>query len=99
MLTGVTRQMVNLWTDSKHHGEAYYIGRKVNLVDERLKEISPPSEIHRAPRSLLERKCWKASERRAFLFYSLIILQGILPPIYLNNFFLYVYGIYTLVGD
>ena len=40
MLTGVTRQMVNLWTDSKHHGEAYYIGRKVHLVDERLKEIS-----------------------------------------------------------
>ena len=99
MLTGVTRQMVNLWTDSKHHGEAYYIGRKVNLVDEILKKISPPSEIHRAPRSLLERKYWKASEWRAFLFYSLIILQGILPLIYLNNFFLYVYGIYTLVGD
>ena len=32
-------------------------------------------------------------------FYSLVILQGILPSHYLNHFFLFVYGIYTLLGD
>ena len=31
--------------------------------------------------------------------YSLVILKGILPARYLNNFFLYVYGIYTPLGD
>jgi hypothetical protein len=35
----------------------------------------------------------------AFIFYSLVILQGILPSRYLNHFFLFVYGIYTLLGD
>lgn len=90
---------MGLWLDSKHHSEPCYIGRKINLLDERLKKIRPPSEIHRAPRSLLERRYWKASEWRAFLFYSLIVLQGILPSVYLNHFFLYVFGIYTLLGD
>lgn len=96
---GVVRQMVDLWVDSKHHGESYYFGQKVNLVDQRLQLISPPSEIHRSPCSLSHRCYWKASEWRAFIFYSLVVLQGILPFSYLNHFFLFVYGIYTLSGD
>lgn len=88
---GVTRQMVNLWVDSKNHTEEFYIGRKIALVNNRLLTISPPSEIHRAPRSLADRHYWKASEWRAFLLYSLVILKGILPARYLNHFFLYVY--------
>ncbi len=96
---GVVRQMVDLWVNSKYHGESYYIGQKVNLVDERLQLISPPSEIHRSPRSISHRCYWKASEWMAFIFYSLVILQGILPSRYLNHFFLFVYGIYTLLGD
>ena len=31
---GVMRQMVDLWFESKHHGEDFYIGQKVKLVDE-----------------------------------------------------------------
>ena len=96
---GVVRLMVDLWVDSKHHGEEYYIGQKVKLVDERLQLISPPSEMHRSPRSLSQRHFWKASEWRAFILYSLVILQGVLPACYLNHFFLFVYGIYTLLGD
>ena len=96
---GVARQMVDLWVNSSHHGEEYYIGQKVKLVDERLQLICPPSEIHRSPRSLSQRCHWKASEWRAFIFYSLIVLRGILPARYLNHFFLFVFGIYTLLGD
>ena len=96
---GVVRQMVDQWFNSKHHAEDYYIGQKINLVDDRLQQISLPSEIHRSPRSLSHRCYWKASEWRAFIFYSLVVLQGILPPCYLNHFFLFVYGIYTLSGD
>ncbi|XP_028416230.1 uncharacterized protein LOC114540149 [Dendronephthya gigantea] len=72
---GVMRQMVDLWFNSKNHGESYYIGRQVKLVDERLQVISPPSEIHRSPRSISQRQFWKASEWRAFIFYSLIVYQ------------------------
>ena len=45
---GVMRQFTNLWFNSKNHEKEYYIGRKISMVDERLKGISPPSEIHRA---------------------------------------------------
>ena len=59
---GVMRQMVELWFDTRNHDESYYIGRKSKLVDERLQLISPPSEIHRSPRSISQRHFWKASE-------------------------------------
>ena len=59
---GVMRQMVHIWFDSKYHGERYYIGRQESLVDECLQLISPPSEIHRSPRSLSQWHYWKASK-------------------------------------
>ena len=96
---GVVRQMVDLWVNSSRHGKEYYIGQRVKLIDECLQLISPPSKIHRSLRSLSQRCYWKASEWRAFLFYSLIVLRGILPAGYLNHFFLFVYGIYVLLGD
>ena len=96
---GVMRQMVDLWCNPKNHGESYYIGKEAKLVDERLQLISPPSEIHRSLRSISKRLHWKASEWRAFIFYSLIVLRGILPSSFLNHYFLFVYGIYTLLGD
>jgi hypothetical protein len=76
--------------------EAYYLGRRVGELDERLTSISPPSEVTRSPRSIKDRKFWKASEWRAFMFYSLVILNGILPAVYLNHFFLLVHGVYSL---
>ena len=72
---GVMRQMVDLWFESKHHGESFCIGQKVKLVDEQLQLISPPSEIDRSPRSMSQRHYWKASEWRAFIFYSLVVLH------------------------
>ena len=93
---GVMRQMVDLWFNPKNHGESYYIGKEAKLVDERLQLISPPNEIHRSPRSISKRLHWKASEWRAFIFYSLIVLRGILPRSFLNHYFLFVYGIYFI---
>ena len=84
---------------SKNHDQEYYIGRKADVVNKRLEAIRPPTEIHRAPRSLSERHYWKASEWWAFLLYSLVVLQRVLPVRFLNHYFLYVYGIYTLLGD
>jgi hypothetical protein len=96
---GVVRQLSNHWFDSANHAEDFYLGRKANKVDERLAAISPPSEITRAPRSVKERKFWKASEWQAFLLYGLVILKGLLPHVYLQHFFLLVHGVYTLLGD
>lgn len=96
---GVLRQLCNLWLDSGNHEEDFYLGRKLDKLDERLLLISPPSEFTRAPRSIKDRKFWKASEWRAFMLYSLAVLQGLLPRMYLQHFFLLVYGVYTLLGD
>lgn len=96
---GVMRQLSASWLDSSNHGSDFYVGRQIKQIDARLMSISPPSEISRAPRSLQDRKFWKASEWRAFMFYGLVILKGILPDIYLKHFFLFVYGVYSLMGD
>lgn len=96
---GVVRQLSNLWFDSTNHETEFYLGKKVEELDERLAAISPPSEITRAPRSVKERKFWKASEWRAFLLYGLVVLNGLLPRAYLEHFFLLVHGVYTLLGD
>ena len=96
---GVTRQFVNMWMDSRQHEESFYIGRSQQEINARLQSIEVPREISRAPRSIADRNHWKASEWRAFIFYSLVVLRGILPSQYLKHFFLFVYGVYCLLGD
>ena len=93
------RQLINLWMDSKQNDQPYYIGRAEPEINHRLCAINAPSEISRAPRSITERCYWKASEWRAFIFYSLVILKGILPTAFLKHLFLFVYGVYCLLGD
>ena len=96
---GVTRQFVNLWMDSRQHENRFYIGRSEQEINARLHLIEVPREMSRATRSIGDRNHWKASEWRAFIFYSLVILRGILPLTYLKHFFLFVYGVYSLLGD
>ena len=96
---GVTRQFVNMWMDSRQHEKSFYIGRSVQEINARLHSIEVPGEISRAPRPIADRNHWKASEWRAFIFYSLVILRGILPSTHLKHFFLFVYGVYSLLGD
>lgn len=97
---GVTRQLSTLWLDSTNKDSPWYIGKEINEIDRRLVKIKPPVEITRTPRSLTERKFWKASEWRAFLlFYSLPVLKGLLPARFWNHLFLLVFGVYTLLQD
>ena len=79
-LLGVTRKLLNLMLDTKFHDKPFYIGRSVRLLDSKLLAIKPVDEISRTPRSLSDRKHWKASEYRSFLiYYSLPVLYGIIP--------------------
>ena len=96
---GVTRQFVNLWMDSRQHENRFYIGRSEEKINARLHLIEVPGEMSRAPRSIGDRNHWKASEWRAFIFYSLVIVRGILHLTYLKHFFLFVYGVYSLLDD
>ena len=86
--------------DSKNHDQSYYIGTREDDINNRLQGIDVPGEISRASKSISDRKFGEASEWRTFIFYSLVVhvLHGILPLQCLKHFFLFVYGIYNLLG-
>ncbi|KAJ1520379.1 hypothetical protein ONE63_003514 [Megalurothrips usitatus] len=55
------------------------VGHLESAIDERLLKIKPPKFISRTPRSIKQRKLWKASDWLAWLlFYCLPCLVGIL---------------------
>jgi hypothetical protein len=83
VLLGVVRQFVFLWFDSKHHDRTFYLGRRRIEYDNLLKQLRPPSEIKRLPRSLDLRNYWKASEWRNFLLFYSIHLRNFLPKFFL----------------
>lgn len=65
---GVVKQLVGLWFTSKHSGQRWYCGNKVERVDKRLLEIKPPSVITRIPRSIQHHlKFWKGKLSRLAL--------------------------------
>ncbi|KAG8176740.1 hypothetical protein JTE90_003371 [Oedothorax gibbosus] len=41
----VAKLTVTLWTDSKSHNSPYYIGKKVDTIDERLLNIKPLNQL------------------------------------------------------
>lgn len=97
---GTTRQLVSLWLDSKHHDKEWYLGTKTSNIEEELLSIKPPVEVTRAPRSIHDRKYWKASEWRSFLlFYALPIMNGILKKKFWNHLFLLVFAMQILIQD
>ena len=51
ILLVVTRLLLRLWFQSSYK-EVWYIGSKVNIVDERLTSIRPTKEIQRTPRKV-----------------------------------------------
>lgn len=101
VLEGVTRWLLHTWLNSENHQKPYYLGRKVQQIDELLMKQRPPSDFSRPPRSLKRHmKYWKASELRNWLlFYSLPLLLEFLPPIYLHHYALLVCSLHILLQE
>lgn len=100
VLLGVCRYMASLWMDSKNTSEPWYIGVQTASIDKHLLSIKPPGIVARVPRSLIERKFWKAHEwQHWLLYYSLPVLKGILPQKYHCHWALLVEGISILLGS
>ena len=100
-LLGVARQLPSLWFETSNHENPWYIGQpsKQAIYDTNLKNIAVPKEVRRLPRSITTREHWKANEYKTFvLYYSLIVLQGILPLPFLNHYFLFVWSLHKLLG-
>ncbi|XP_024872804.1 uncharacterized protein LOC112455238 [Temnothorax curvispinosus] len=100
VLIGAIRQITETILTSVK--KKYYIGQsyKMDIINNRLLSISPPKIITRTPRSLKERKLWRASEWRSWLlFYSLPCLRGVLPNKYLRHWSLLVNAMNILLQD
>jgi hypothetical protein len=100
-LLGVTKKFLDMWFDSKYKDTPHYIGDRVKVLDNLMKAICPPYLVHRSPRVLSNTYShWKASELRNWLlFYSVPLLKGILPEVYLKHYACLVEGTYILLSE
>jgi len=101
VLLGVQKLLLTLWFSTQFSARHFSICSKVSIIDYRLSQILPTSEIKRLPRSIAEHlKYWKASELRSFLlYYGLPTLYGLLPDDYFAHYTLFVHAIYILLQD
>jgi len=98
VLLGVSKHICTLWFESKPSAN-WYIGNQKNAVDSALLKVKPPRNLTRTPRSIRSMAQWKASEwRNWLLFYSLFVLDGVLPSVYFVHYMLLVQGISMLLS-
>lgn len=94
VLEGVTQLLLTSLFSSNNSKEKWSLSKKANLIDQKLLDMKPPSEVTRTPRSLQNLNKWKASELRTFLlYYSLPCFHGNMLPKYFEHWFLFVYSI------
>lgn len=98
-LLGGAKRMVNYFCNSKYKNKGFYIPpSKRKRLDSKILAIKPTSNIVRKPRSLDQRKNFKASEYRSLLLYYLpVCLLGSVSNIYVNHFRLLSAAVYNLL--
>jgi hypothetical protein len=80
---GAMRTLMSLWFDGQYSNLPFSISNMVHIVDERLKNIKPPSSFQNMPRRMKDMARWKAFDLKMFFFYySLVVLCGVLPEVY-----------------
>ena len=92
VLLWVQKLLLNLWFRNTHSREEFSLYHVLNVVDQRLKNISPTLDITRLKISISEHlKYWKANELCSFLLYNgLPVLYGLLPAKYFEHYFYFV---------
>lgn len=84
---GSVKYLTEIWFGSKNNKMDYYLGLKTKLINKRLTQINPYSEISRYPREITERNQWKANEwLNWLLYYSNPSLIQILSSKYYDHF-------------
>ncbi|KAL7294968.1 hypothetical protein TKK_0011679 [Trichogramma kaykai] len=91
---GVVKTLIDASLNSKYNERDFYVGNRINEIQERFDNIKPPCEVTRTPGDLVHRRNFKASEWRNIMCYYLIpLFKQILPQKYLNHWLLLVAGI------
>ena len=98
---GISKKLGELWFDKKYSNEDFNVSNLIEVIDNKLCAIKPPSYISRRPRPIQSHFAyWKASEQKYwFFYYSLPTLNGILPEDYLNHYQYLVQAVYLLFRE
>lgn len=97
IFSGVVKKLLHFWFDCSFSSEPFSLYALSGVVDSRLICIKPPKFVHRMPRTVSDLCHWKASELKMwFFYYSVVILEGIMNPIYFRHYLLLVSGISLL---
>lgn len=98
-LLGICRQFDFYWF--KWDNPVIRIQKQdIQKIDKMLLEICPPSAIDRLPRSIEERKFWKAKEWQNYLLYfSTPLIKGLMNERYVKHWVLLVESVYTLLQE
>lgn len=100
VLLGIVRRFLNNWMSNT--GTPYYIGEPANesLMDKYISNIRPPKYVKRIPLPISSRGFMKAREAENWLlFYSVPVLQGIIPEKYYDHWLLLVGAVQLLIDD
>ncbi|KAE8746832.1 hypothetical protein FOCC_FOCC006470, partial [Frankliniella occidentalis] len=99
-LVNVSKRFANLWFLKKFRGKQFNICSKFNEVNKRLLQITPTSNVSRAPRSMKDRSDFTGHEWFHWIIeYSLPVLKNPLPARFLNHWSLLVHGIALLMQN
>ncbi|XP_051175620.1 uncharacterized protein LOC127290858 [Leptopilina boulardi] len=78
VLIGVVKQLFQIWTES--NSSWHFTKQQRQKLNDLMCKITPSHEVHRSPRSFLDKAKWKASEWQSWLlFYCLPCLECVLP--------------------
>lgn len=84
---GIAKALCSSWFDSENHINEFYIGNKIEMVDNNISKIKLFSQCDRNPRTISDRKLWKANEWRDWcLHFSIGVLYTIIPDRFLLNY-------------
>ncbi|KAJ7377185.1 hypothetical protein OS493_030385 [Desmophyllum pertusum] len=90
--------LMSYWFESRFKGKPFYCGRKIKICDARRAIIKPPNTV---PKNSQESRRKKALQsvgvQNGLLFYSLPVMDGILPLKQYQHFMLLVHAIYILL--
>jgi hypothetical protein len=84
---GVCKWLTFLWFDSRFSTFPWSLHASIDIIDERIRKMKPPSFAQRPLRSIKSALAiWKASEYKLFLlYYSVPVLLGIMDDEYFNH--------------
>ncbi|XP_037052026.1 uncharacterized protein LOC119085686 [Bradysia coprophila] len=101
VLLGSVKRLMDFCCNPKFSHRLFYIAPKIRkTLNEKILAIKPTSSIVRKPRSLDQRKNFKASEFRSLLLYYLpVCLPGCLPNRYVQHIRMLSAAVYMLLKE